>query len=157
MLADLTTLATMAFAAFSAATLLPGGSELVFVGFLAAGYPHPLTLFLVATAANIAGGLTNWWIGTLIARGADSSTGHAWLERFRLPPDMVARVHRLFGRIGWAALLLCWLPVIGDPITLVAGMARYPFWPTLLLTGIARTIRYVVIWLMAAGVITAFA
>lgn len=157
MLADLTVLATMAFAAFSAATLLPGGSELVFVGFIAAGYPHPLMLFLVATTANIAGGLTNWWIGTLIARGADSATGHAWIERFRLPPDMVERVHRLFGRIGWLALLLCWLPVIGDPITLVAGMARYPFLPTLLLTGIARTIRYAVIWLMAAGVITGFA
>lgn len=155
MLADVATLATMAAAAFSAATLLPGGSELVFVGFIAAGYPHPMMLFLVATAANIAGGLTNWWIGTLIARGADSTTGHAWLERFRLPPDMVERVHRLFGRFGWAALLLCWLPVIGDPITLVAGMARYPFLPTLVLTGIARTIRYGVIWLGATGAIAA--
>ncbi|QCI65565.1 YqaA family protein [Phreatobacter stygius] len=155
MLADLATLTTMAFAAFSAATLLPGGSELVFVGFLAAGYQHPLALFLVATSANIAGGLTNWWIGTLIARGADSQAGHAWLERFKLPPDMIDRVERLFGRFGWAALLLCWVPVIGDPITLVAGMARYPLLPTAVLTGIARMLRYALIWLTAAGLLGA--
>jgi len=155
LIADFATLSTMALAAFSAATLLPGGSELVFIGFLATGYQHPLALFLVATAANTAGGLTNWWIGTLIARGADSQAGHAWLARFKLPPDMVARVERLFGRFGWAALLLCWVPVVGDPITVVAGMARYPLLPTALLTGIARTLRYALLWLGAAGLLGA--
>jgi membrane protein YqaA with SNARE-associated domain len=157
LLTDVATLSTMALAAFSAATLLPGGSELVFVGFLVAGYEHPWALFLVATLANTAGGLTNWWIGTLIARGADSDTGHAWLKRFRLPPDMVARVEKLFARYGWFSLLMCWMPVIGDPITVVAGMARYPLLPTFLLTAVARFLRYGAVWLGAAGVLGAVA
>jgi membrane protein YqaA with SNARE-associated domain len=153
LVADLVTLSTMALAAFSAATLLPGGSEAVFIGLLATGYAHPWALFLVAALANTAGGMTSWWIGRQIARGVDSERGHAWMQRFRLPQDMATRMEQLFARYGWAALLLCWMPVIGDPITLFAGMARYAAWPTAILTGIARTLRYAVIWLGAAGVI----
>ncbi len=153
MVADLATLTTMALAAFTAATLLPGGSEAVFVALLAAGTASPWALFLAAAIANTAGGMTSWWIGTQIARGADSERGHAWMRRFRLPPESFARATRLFTRYGWATLLLCWLPVIGDPITLVAGMARYPALPTALITGIARTLRYAAVWAAAAGVI----
>ncbi len=153
MVADLATLTTMALAAFSAATLLPGGSEAVFVALLATGTADPLALFLVAALANTAGGMTSWWIGTQIARGADSERGHAWMRRFRLPPESFARATRLFTRWGWATLLLCWMPVIGDPVTLVAGMARYPALPTALITGLARTLRYAVVWAAAAGVI----
>lgn len=153
MVADLATLTTMALAAFTAATLLPGGSEAVFVALLAAGTASPFALFLVAAIANTAGGMTSWWIGTQIARGADSERGHAWMRRFRLPPESFARATRLFTRYGWATLLLCWLPVIGDPITLVAGMARYPALPTALITGLARTLRYAAVWAAAAGII----
>lgn len=153
MVADLATLTTMALAAFTAATLLPGGSEAVFVALLAAGTASPWALFLAAAIANTAGGMTSWWIGTQIARGADSERGHAWMRRFRLPPESFARATRLFTRYGWATLLLCWLPVIGDPITLVAGMARYPALPTALITGLARTLRYAAVWAAAAGVI----
>ena len=153
MVADLATLTTMALAAFSAATLLPGGSEAVFIALLAAGTADPLALFLVAAFANTAGGMTSWWIGTQIASGADSERGHAWMRRFRLPPESFARATRLFTRWGWAALLLCWMPVIGDPVTLVAGMARYPALPTALITGLARTLRYALVWAAAAGII----
>ena len=153
MVADLATLTTMALAAFSAATLLPGGSEAVFVALLAAGTANPWALFLVAALANTAGGMTSLWIGTQIARGADSERGQAWMRRFRLPPESFARATRLFTRWGWATLLLCWMPVIGDPVTLVAGMARYPALPTALITGLARTLRYAAVWAAAAGVI----
>lgn len=156
MIADLATLSTMAIAAFSAATLLPGGSELVFIGILAAGYDHPAWLFAVAALANTLGGMTNWWIGGLIARGGDSERGHEWLKRFRLPPETFARIQRIFARFGWAALLGCWLPVVGDPITLVAGMARYPALPTFLLTLVARTGRYAAVWAGTAGLLGAF-
>ena len=153
MVADLATLTTMAIAAFYAATLLPGGSEAVFVALLAAGTANPWALFLVAALANTAGGMTSWWIGTQIARGADTERGHAWMRRFRLPPESFARATRLFTRWGWATLLLCWMPVIGDPVTLVAGMARYPALPTALITGLARTLRYAAVWAAAAGII----
>lgn len=144
----------MAFAAFTAATLLPGGSEAVFAALIAGGYGHPWLLIAVASIANTAGGMTSWWIGTQIARGADSERGHGWMKRFRLPADMMARIERLFARWGWAALLFCWLPVIGDPITLFAGMARYSALPTAILTGIARTGRYVAVYAAMAGILS---
>ncbi len=153
MVATAAALTTMAFAAFTAATLLPGGSEAVFVALLATGPAEPWMLFAVAALANTAGGMTSWWIGTQIARGADSERGHRWMRRFRLPPESFARATRLFTRYGWATLLLCWMPVIGDPITLVAGMARYPALPTAVITGLARTARYAVVWAAAAGIV----
>lgn len=145
---------SMAAAAFLSATLLPGGSEVVFSGLIGAGYGHPLALFVVATLANTAGGMTSWWIGRQIARGADTARGQAWMRRFRLSEAMVRRVEHLFARYGWAALLLCWLPVIGDPITLFAGMARYRALPTALLTLVARGGRYAVVWAATAGLLT---
>ncbi|MEI8145361.1 MAG: VTT domain-containing protein [Alphaproteobacteria bacterium] len=153
MLSHAATLSTMAFAAFTAATILPGGSEVVFVSFLATGYEAPLALFVVATVFNTLGGMTNWWIGTLIAKGAETEKGHAWLERFKLPPDMMTRVHDLFERFGWWALLFSWMPMIGDPITIVAGMARHPPIPTAILTGIGKGLRFAALWAGTAGVL----
>lgn len=153
MAAELLALATMAAAAFTAATLLPGGSEVVFLGLMAAEAAPPAALFVVAAIANTAGGMTSWWIGRLMVTGVESPRGQALLARFRLDPAMMGRIQRLFGRFGWMTLLLCWMPVIGDPITLVAGMARYPLLATALLTGLARTLRYAVVWAAAAGLI----
>ncbi|WP_439572553.1 YqaA family protein [Phreatobacter sp.] len=153
MAAEILALATMAAAAFTAATLLPGGSEVVFLGLMATGAAPVPALFVVAALANTAGGMTSWWIGRLIATGVESPRGKALVARFRLDPAMMTRVQRLFARHGWMTLLLCWMPVIGDPITLVAGMARYPALPTLIITGLARTARYAVLWAGAAGLI----
>lgn len=153
MLADTAVLATMAFAAFTAATILPGSSEVVFASILAAGYEKPLYLFIVATIANTAGSMTNWAIGMVLAQGADTDRGHHLIERFRLPPDMLQRMHDLFERWGWWALLFSWLPLIGDPLTIVAGMARYPFWTTLTLSLIGRAVRYAAIWAGTAGML----
>lgn len=153
MAAEFLALATMAAAAFTAATLLPGGSEVVFLALLAAEAAPAPALFAVAGLSNTAGGMTSWWIGRLLATGVESPRGQALIARFRLDPAMMGRVQRLFARHGWWTLLLCWMPVIGDPVTLVAGMARYPALPTLLITGLARTARYAVLWAGAAGLI----
>lgn len=155
MFSDLTVLTTMAAAAFGAATLLPGGSEVVYVGFLASGYDKPWLLFVVATLANTAGGMTNWIIGRLLAQGADTDRGHRLLERFRLPPDTIRRMHDLFERYAWGALFFCWVPGIGDPIMIVAGMSRYPFWLTVAITCAGRALRYGVVWAATVGAVTA--
>lgn len=145
MVGDIASLTTMALAAFSAATLLPGGSEFMLLGLIAAGTTSTTALVVVATLANTAGGFTNWWIGRLLAAGADTERGAAWLARFRLTPERIATTERIFTRWGWAALLVCWLPVIGDPITLVSGMLRYSWWRFLLITAIGRAVRYGVV------------
>lgn len=142
MIAEATALAAMAVAGFVAATIVPAQSEAVFVGFLAAKSANPAALFLVATTANTAGSAFNWWLGRLVAAG-----GIARLpERLRPDPARLARARERFGELGWIALLLSWMPVIGDPITLAAGVLRYPFGRFLALVAFGKAARYAALW-----------
>ena len=138
----LSALAAMAGAAFVAASILPAQSEAVFVGLLAAGSAEPLALFLVASLANTAGSVLNWWIGRLITQGG--------LERLpaRLRPDpaKLGRAQAWFGRFGWPSLLLAWLPIVGDPLTVVAGTMNYPLGRFALLVFIGKAARYAALW-----------
>lgn len=135
-------LATMAGAAFVAATLLPAQSEAVFLGLLAVGTVDPLTLFLVASIANAAGSALNWWLGRLIA-----SHGVERLPlRLRPDPTRLCQAQGWFLRYGWPSLFFAWLPVIGDPLTFVAGTLRMPFARFLLPVLIGKAGRYAVLW-----------
>ena len=142
MLAELSSLAGMAGAAFLAATLIPAQSEAVFVALLAAKTAHPLALFLIASLANTAGSALNWWLGRLIADGAVQRLP-GWLQP---RPDTLEKASALFSRFGWPSLLLSWVPVIGDPLTLAAGLLRYPFWRFVALVALAKSARYAVLW-----------
>ncbi|MCZ8041908.1 MAG: VTT domain-containing protein [Beijerinckiaceae bacterium] len=142
-------LAGMAGAAFVAATLLPAQSEAVFLGLLAARTVDPLALFLVASLANTAGSVVNWWLGRLIARHG--------VERLplRLRPDprRLAQAQGWFTRFGWPSLLFAWLPIGGDPLTFVAGTLNYPLGRFILLVLAGKTARYGVLlagWLAIA-------
>ena len=129
-------------AAFGAATLLPLQSEAVLAGLLTlGGYPAPL-LVTVATVGNVLGSLTNWLLGRGIER---------WRERrwFPIGPAPLARAQAHYQRWGHWSLLASWLPVVGDPITLVAGIMREPLGRFLLLVAIAKGGRYT---LLAAAV-----
>lgn len=138
----LAALGLMAGAAFVAATLLPAQSEAVFVGLLAAGSVDPALLFIVASLANTAGSIVNWWLGRLIATGG--------VERLpaRLRPDTerFARAQRWFARFGWPALLFAWLPIGGDPLTFVAGSLNYPLGRFILLVLVGKAARYGLLW-----------
>lgn len=138
----LAALGLMAGAAFVAATLLPAQSEAVFVGLLAAKSVDPLLLFAVASLANTAGSVVNWWLGRLIARGG--------LERLpaRLRPDpkRFAQAQGWFARFGWPSLLFAWLPIGGDPLTFVAGSLDYPLLRFILLVFIGKAARYGLLW-----------
>ena len=135
-------LAGMAAAAFVAATLLPAQSEAVFLGLLATGTADPLALFLTASLANTAGSALNWQLGRLIARHG--------VERLpaRIRPDPVGllRAQGWFERFGWPSLLLAWLPIVGDPLTFVAGTLNYPIGRFLLLVGFGKAARYAALW-----------
>ena len=135
-------LAGMAAAAFVAATLLPAQSEAVFVGLLAARTVDPSALFIVASLANTAGSLLNWWLGILIARhGLERMP-----PRIRPDPAQFARAQGLFARYGWPCLLLAWLPIVGDPLTFVAGTLRFPALPFTLLVLTGKAARYAALW-----------
>lgn len=124
-------------AAFLAATLLPAQSEAVLVALLLEGHP-PWRMVVVASIGNILGSTVNWWLGREIARFGD----RRW---FPVKPAALERARRSYARWGRWTLLLSWVPVIGDPLTLVAGMMRERFSVFLALVAFAKTLRYVLL------------
>jgi len=115
---------------FLSATLLPGSSELLLVTLLLAGKMPALGLVFVAAVGNTLGGLTNVVIGRLLPQkqGRWHDTAMAWLRR-----------------LGPAALLFSWLPLIGDVLCVLAGWLRFSWLPVVLFLTIGKTLRYVVV------------
>lgn len=113
-----------------AATLLPGGSEAVLFGVLKA-YPETLWLALgVATLGNTIGGMITFGMG--------------WL----LPQTQQLKHVEKVRRYGTPALLLAWVPLIGDALCLAAGWLRLNPWQAALFMAIGKFARY---WLIASG------
>ncbi len=125
-------------AAFLSATLLVGLSEAALV--LATGQPDaPLVaLFLAATAGNVLGAVVNFVLGRFLLR----FERRRW---FPVSPVNRKRAETLFGRYGQPILLFSWLPIVGDPLTLVAGLLRMPFPTFLIYVTIGKAARYAVL------------
>ena len=134
--------ATLALSAFLAATLLPFSSEAVLAALVAAEAPgEAWGLFAVATLANTAGSCANWALGRFAVHWQDRS----W---FPVSPARLARAEAWFRRWGQWSLLFAWLPVVGDPVTVAAGVLRQDFARFVLLVGAGKAARYaVVVWL----------
>ena len=117
-----------------AATLLPAQSEAALAGLLLAGYP-PAGLIAAASVGNVAGSLVNWLIG----RGIERFRGRRW---FPVGEGALARASRWYQSYGRWSLLLSWAPIVGDPLTLIAGVLREPLWSFLVLVAVAKVARY---------------
>jgi membrane protein YqaA with SNARE-associated domain len=128
---------------FAASTILPLGSEWLLIALLLKGF-DPLLTVVVATAGNTLGASTNWLIGVL---------GSGWLigRVLRIDAGSQQRAERLFQRYGLWSLLFSWLPVVGDPLCLVAGLLKVPFGRFLLLVGIGKLLRYAALALLLAS------
>ena len=124
--------------AFLAATLLPAQSEGVLF-WLSYTQKYPIGLLLAAaTAGNVLGAWVNWWLGRYVARFQHKK----W---FPVSPAQFKRAEHFFQKYGVWALLLSWVPFIGDPITLAAG-ALGVRWPVFLLwVALAKMGRYAVV------------
>jgi membrane protein YqaA with SNARE-associated domain len=114
-------------ASFLAATLLPGGSEAALYSVLKL-YPDQYWPALgVATLGNTLGGMSSYLIGRIIPQNKD------------LPGLQAAR------KYGSSALLLSWVPFIGDPLCVAAGWLRFNPWLSALFMGFGKFARYVAI------------
>jgi len=132
-------------AAFLSATLLPGSSEVVLVALLQAeGGAGPLPAVAVASLGNTLGAVVTWAIGLGLATAGAARMSEG--NRARL-----ARAEAWHRRLGVWSLLLSWVPVVGDPIVLLAGVLRTPFWPFLILVGLGKTARYAALAAIAGG------
>ena len=125
-------------AAFLAATILPAQSELGLAALYASGDFRLVGLVLVASIGNTLGAVVNWFIG----RGIESFKDRKW---FPATDKQLTRASTWYGKYGRWSLLISWMPIIGDPITLVAGIFREPLWRFLLIVGFAKTARYAVL------------
>jgi membrane protein YqaA with SNARE-associated domain len=131
-------------AALGAASILPMQSEPVLVALLLLGDQPVWALVAVASVGNTLGSCVNWLLGRWIERYRD----RRW---FPVPPDKLARAEGWYHRWGRWSLLMSWAPVVGDPLTVIAGMLREPFWSFLVLVAIAKTGRYIVLTLATLG------
>ncbi|WP_404299257.1 YqaA family protein [Halomonas sp.] len=127
--------------ALVSATLLPGGSEVWLARLWCLGEPA-LVLWAVATAGNTLGSLINVWMGRYARRFQD----RRW---FPASPAGLARAERWYLRFGEWSLLASWAPVVGDPLTVLAGIFRLPWWRAVLLITLAKATRYAVVLLLA--------
>lgn len=132
----------VAIVGFLSATLLPGGSEAIVVAQSCLGQPL-FSLWLVASISNTLGSLVNWAMGRYLLHFQD----RRW---FPVSPAQRLKGERWFARWGIWSLLFAWLPIVGDPLTLVAGVLRVHWLPFLLLVALGKALRYAVL-LGAAG------
>ena len=130
-MSDVLTYASMFGSSFLSATLLPGSSEALLIALLIAKQTSVYGLLLAASLGNTLGGLTNILIGRLLPlkrQGRWHDTAMTWLHR-----------------LGPAALLFSWLPVIGDLLCVLAGWLRFAWLPAMLYLAVGKTLRYIVI------------
>jgi membrane protein YqaA with SNARE-associated domain len=127
-----------------AATIFPAQSESVLVGLLLLGKQSPWILVSVASVGNVLGAVINWVLG----RYLETWRGSAW---FPVSEDSLERAQSWYHRLGRWSLLVSWLPIIGDPLTLAAGIMREPFLSFLILVAIGKVARYVALAAVTLG------
>ena len=129
--------------AFAAATILPAQSEALLAYQVSISPDAVVQLIAVATLGNVLGATFNWWLGRL----TENLRAKKW---FPVNEKQLHKAERFYGRYGRYSLLLSWVPIIGDPITRVAGILREPLLSFVLLVTIAKCARYVFVVGLAA-------
>ncbi|MGO7632687.1 YqaA family protein [Rhizobium leguminosarum] len=135
---DFTAYGGLFVAAFGAATILPMQSEPVLVGLVLSGKFSWILLLTVASVGNTLGSVVNWFLG----RGIERFRDRRW---FPVSEKSLERSSRWYRKYGKWSLLLSWMPLFGDALTVVAGVLREPLLTFTILVFIAKTGRYVVL------------
>ncbi|MDQ7085023.1 MAG: YqaA family protein [Sulfurovum sp.] len=128
--------------AFLSATLLPMGSEALLLYDYTQGYAW-FGLWLVATVGNTLGSVVNYVLGY---------KGEQYLvQKGHLSTTNITKFKGFFDRYGGWTLLLSWVPIIGDPLTFVAGVLRYSFGYFVMIVMIAKGLRYASVIFLASS------
>lgn len=130
--------------ALAAASLLPLQSEAVLVAMLLSEQYSVWLLVAIASLGNTLGSLINWGLGRYLERFRKRS----W---FPVNEKRLLKAQRFYHRFGRWSLLLSWMPIIGDPLTLMAGLMKERLEIFLLLVGAAKTARYIALALITLG------
>jgi len=124
---------------FLAATILPFSSELTLAGLIATSNYDNLLLLIAASFGNVLGSIVNWVLGFY----SKNLTTKRW---FPFKDKQIEKSSQWFSKVGKWSLLFAWVPVIGDPLTLAAGLLRVKFIEFLILVSIGKVSRYFLIY-----------
>ena len=124
---------------FLAATILPFSSELTLTGLIATSNYDNLLLLIVASFGNVLGSVVNWALGFY----SRNLTTKKW---FPFKNKQIENSSKWFNKLGKWSLLFAWVPVIGDPLTLAAGLFRVKFIEFVILVTIGKFSRYFLIY-----------
>jgi membrane protein YqaA with SNARE-associated domain len=124
---------------FLAATILPFSSELTLAGLIATSDYDNLLLLIVASFGNVLGSIVNWALGSY----SRNLTTKKW---FPFKETQIERSSKWFRKFGKWSLLFAWVPVLGDPLTLVAGILRVKFIDFIILVAIGKVSRYLIVF-----------
>ena len=124
---------------FLAATILPFSSELSLAALIATSDYDNLLLLTVASFGNILGSVVNWALGSY----SRNLTTKKW---FPFKETQIERSSKWFRKFGKWSLLFAWVPVVGDPLTLVAGILRVKFIDFIILVAIGKVSRYIFVF-----------
>ena len=124
---------------FLAATILPFSSELTLAGLIATSDYDNLLLLIVASFGNVLGSVVNWALGSY----SRNLTTKKW---FPFKETQIERSSKWFRKFGKWSLLFAWVPVLGDPLTLVAGILRVKLIDFIILVAIGKVSRYLLIY-----------
>ncbi len=127
------------FISFLAATLIPTSSELTLAGLLSSNNYNSILLLTSASFGNILGSVVNWILGFYFYNLINSK----W---FPFNQKQVDSASLRFKKFGIWSLLFAWLPVVGDPLTFIAGVLRTNFMLFLILVSIGKIFRYLIIY-----------
>jgi membrane protein YqaA with SNARE-associated domain len=134
---------TLFLSSFLAATIFPAQSETLLAYQISQHPNSAVTLLCIATFGNVLGALVNWILGRF------ASNASRW---FQVKEERLTRAKNFYFKYGRYSLLLSWVPIIGDPITIVAGIMQEQLFTFLVLVTIGKLTRY----LFVAGLISFF-
>lgn len=135
---------TLFFTAFVSATLLPSSSEVVLTAMVTKGEYLLWLLWLTATVGNVLGSCVNYWLGTQVIRFKDRK----W---FPVSQANIDKAQQRFEKYGVYSLFLAWMPIIGDPLTVVGGIFKVRWWTFLWIVTLGKGARYLVVLAFALG------
>ena len=124
---------------FLAATILPFSSELTLAGLMATSSYDNLLLLITASLGNVLGSVVNWILGFYSRKLSKKK----W---FPFKDEQIEKSSKWFSKFGRWSLLFAWVPIIGDPLTLAAGLLRFKFIEFLILVTIGKVSRYLIIF-----------
>ena len=120
---------------FLSATILPGQSEIALMSLIMIDKYSLNLLILFSCIGNILGSILNWFMGFKLEKFKNKK----WFPATDLQLKKATHYYNKYGK--WT-LILCWVPFIGDPITIIAGLLRVPILHFILIVSFAKIIRY---------------